>query len=318
MATSNESNEIRITRVYDAPVSAVWDAWTVPEQVAAWWGPRGFTLTSHSRDVRTGGSWHFTMHGPDGVDYPNVIQYLVVEPRQKLVYDHGSADGAPPLFRVTVTFREVQGWTTLEITSTWPSAEAAREAVKFIKYAGGNTTWDRLAEHLRERSTGAQIFVIHRSFEAPIDRVFAMWTSPDHLAQWLPPPGMTMRFLRADIGPGKSAFFAMEGAQGILHARFDYRTVEAPSRIVYTQQFVDENEKLAPAPGVDAWPPALRTTVAFAPEGPHRTRVTVTTEPDGEATAAELNGFVGERSGMTLGWTASFDALDERLGSGAA
>ena len=45
-----------ITRVYDAPVEAVWDAWTDPEQVAQWWGPRGFTLTTHSKDLRPGGT----------------------------------------------------------------------------------------------------------------------------------------------------------------------------------------------------------------------------------------------------------------------
>ena len=40
MAAENKSNEIRIVRVYDAPVKAVWDAWTDPKQVAQWWGPR--------------------------------------------------------------------------------------------------------------------------------------------------------------------------------------------------------------------------------------------------------------------------------------
>ena len=42
----NHGNELRITRVYDAPVKAVWDAWTDPEQVGKWWGPRGFTITT--------------------------------------------------------------------------------------------------------------------------------------------------------------------------------------------------------------------------------------------------------------------------------
>ena len=83
MTKPTSSNEIRLTRVYDAPVSAVWDAWTDPEQVAQWWGPRGFTITTHSKDLRVGGHWRYTMHGPDGVDYPNVTTYFVVEPRAK-------------------------------------------------------------------------------------------------------------------------------------------------------------------------------------------------------------------------------------------
>jgi len=99
MAAKNKSNEIKITRIYDAPVKLVWDAWVEPKQVAQWWGPRGFTITTHSKDVRTGGHWNYTMHGPDGVDYRNITQYLEVEKHSRLVYDHGANETQPPLFR---------------------------------------------------------------------------------------------------------------------------------------------------------------------------------------------------------------------------
>src|ERR1044071_3487231 len=113
MVAKSNSNEIRITRVYEAPVQAVWDAWTDPEQVAHWWGPRGFTLTTHSKDFRVGGTWRYTMHGPDGTDYENVTPYLEIVPLKKLVYDHGASDDRPPLFRVTVLFSEVPNGTKL-------------------------------------------------------------------------------------------------------------------------------------------------------------------------------------------------------------
>src|SRR5690606_18202786 len=76
------------------------------------------------------------------------------------------------------------------------------------------------------------------------------------------------------------------------------------------QQFVDEREHVAPAPGSPIWPATLRTTVLLAEEAPDRTRVTVTTEPHGHTTTPELEAFVLERSGMTRGWTGSFDALE--------
>src|SRR3954447_21443802 len=152
MSTKNKSNEIRITRVYDAPVEAVWDAWTNPEQVAQWWGPRGFTLTTHSKDLRPGGSWAYTMHGPDGTDYPNKTVFLEVEKHAKLVYDHGANDDRPPMFRVTVRFTPLgQGAkekTKMEMVMTLATPEAAKQTRKFIKDAGGNSTWDRLAEYL--------------------------------------------------------------------------------------------------------------------------------------------------------------------------
>ena len=82
MIAQNKSNEIKITRIYDAPLEAVWDAWTDPEQVAQWWGPRGFTLTTHSKDLRPGGTWRYTMHGPDGTDYPNTTRISRSSPVQ--------------------------------------------------------------------------------------------------------------------------------------------------------------------------------------------------------------------------------------------
>lgn len=313
MASRSDSNEIRLTRVYDAPVQAVWDAWTIPAQVEKWWGPRGFTLTTHSRDLRAGGHWRYTMHGPDGVDYPNVTTYYVVERHRKLVYDHGATDDRPPLFRVTVTFTESDGKTTMAMSFVLSSPEAAKQTAKFIKQAGGNATWDRLAEHLDETLTGRQSFVIARTFDAPVARVFEMWTNPDHLEKWLPPTGTTMRFLRSEMAAGRSTLFVITGEHGAMHVRADYVAIEPPRRIVYTQQFVDAREQPAPAPGSPVWPAALRTTVLLAEDGPDQTRVTVTTEPCGEASPAELEAFVRERSGMTVGWTGSFDALETRL-----
>ena len=135
MAAKNKSNEIKITRIYDAPVKTVWAAWTDPKQVAQWWGPRGFTLTTHSKDLRTGGRWIFTMHGPDGVDYPNITQYLEVEKHSRLVYDHGGNDERSPLFRVTVQFTDLKGKTRMEMSMALPTPEAAEETRKFIKKA---------------------------------------------------------------------------------------------------------------------------------------------------------------------------------------
>jgi uncharacterized protein YndB with AHSA1/START domain len=313
MAARSSSNEIRVVRVYDAPVRAVWDAWTVLEQVEKWWGPRGFTITTHSKDLRPGGTWRYTMHGPDGVDYPNIATYLVVEPLKKLVYDHGATEHTPPLFRVTVTFTETSGKTTMEMISTLPTPEAAAQIAKHIRKAGGYGTWDRLAEHLAERCSGKKLFVINRTFEASIARVFEMWVDPEHLAKWLPPAGTTMRFLRSEIAQGKSTLFTIVGENVSMHVRAEYLAIEPPRLLVYRQQFTDEHERPARAPGAEFFPSALLNTVRFAEEAPGRTRVTLTTEAEGHTTAAELDAFVRERSGMTLGWTGSFDVLEAMI-----
>src|SRR5690348_7885876 len=319
MSVKNKSNEIKITRIYDAPVQAVWDAWADSEQVAQWWGPRGFTLTTHSKDLRPGGSWVYTMHGPDGVDYPSKAQYLEVQKHSKLVYDHGWNDDRPPLFRVTVLFTPIDGKTKLEMTMTLPTPQAADETRKFIKKAGGESTWDRLAEYLEKESSGKEKFVINRTFDTPLDLMFRMWTDPKHLAQWLAPTGFTMQFVRADIKPGGNSFYFMSGPGGNkMYGRIQYLKIEKPHRIVYTQQFSDEKENIARHPMAPTWPASMLTVVQLAEEGPDRTRVTVTWEPHGPTTPEELETFIKGKAGMTQGWTGSFDKLEGYLTANAS
>ncbi len=314
MAPSTKPNEFTITRLYDAPVELVWDAWTDPEKAAQWWGPRGFTLTTHSKDLRPGGTWVYTMHGPDGVDYPNCAVYHEVVQCQKLVYDHGGYEDRPPLFRVTALFSTVGDKTQLEMTMALASPEALAEIRKFIKQAGGEATWDRLAEYLTDRQTGAGVFVINRVFAAPLARLMEMWTNPDHLARWLAPTGFEMKFLRADIRPGGSTLFLMtDHGNTTLYGRAEYRKIDPAGQLVYTQQFCDEHEQLSRHPHAPVWPATMLTTVELTPEDAEHTRVTVTWQPIGEVTPEELQAFLAARGGMTQGWTGSFDKLEAVL-----
>jgi len=315
MSAKNKSNEIRITRIYDAPVKIVWDAWTDPEQTAQWWGPRGFTLTTHSKELKPGGHWVYTMHGPDGTDYPSKTLYHEVEKHKKLMYDHGGNDDRPPLFRVTVLFSEIRGKTKMDMSMMLPTPEAADETRKFIKKAGGNATWDRLAEYLEKESSGKEKFVINRTFDAPLDVVFEMWTNPHHLSQWLPPAGATMQFIRADIKPGGSSFYVMPHGDKKMYGRTEYLRIEKPEYIIYTQQFCDENEKLSRHPMSPTWPATMLTMVQFAEEGSDMTRVTITWEPYGDTMPEELETFIKARGGMTMGWTGSLDKLEAHLDS---
>jgi uncharacterized protein YndB with AHSA1/START domain len=92
--------EILTTRIFDASPALVWQAWTEPEKIVRWWGPEGFTTTIHEMDFREGGKWEFTMHGPDGTDYPNHKIFVEISHLQRLVLLH---DG-PPRHSMTITF----------------------------------------------------------------------------------------------------------------------------------------------------------------------------------------------------------------------
>ena len=313
MAAKNKSNELKLSRIYDAPVKAVWDAWADPAQAAQWWGPRGFTITTHGKDLRVGGFWKYTMHGPDGVNYENTTIYHEVEKYSRLVYDHGGSEDRPPLFRVTVTFTEVKGKTKLDMTMTLPTPEAAEETRRFIKKAGGDSTWDRLGEYLDKESTGQEEFIINRSFNVPMDTMFAMWTDAKHFSQWLPPTGFTMTFINVDIKVGGSSFYSMTNGEFTMYGKTKYLEISKPDRVVYLQEFADENGNMSRHPMMPTWPATMKTTVQLTEEGPEQTRVTVTWQPYGEVTAAEMESFVKAKAGMTQGWTGSFDKLEDYI-----
>jgi uncharacterized protein YndB with AHSA1/START domain len=92
--------DIFSTRVFDAPPALVWQAWTDPDKIVQWWGPEGFTTTIHKMDFREGGEWLFTMHGPDGTDYPNHKIFAEISQLRRLVLQHIG----PPKHSMTINF----------------------------------------------------------------------------------------------------------------------------------------------------------------------------------------------------------------------
>jgi uncharacterized protein YndB with AHSA1/START domain len=147
--------EIIITRVFDAPREIIWDAWTDPEQIVKWWGPRGFTSTIHEMDVRSGGVWQSTMYGPDGTEYLNHCVFSEVLKPERIVYKLSGGRKDDPDVQAEVSWIfEAQGTKTkLTLHMLFPTVEARdRSASKYKVIEGGNQILDRLREHL-EKST---------------------------------------------------------------------------------------------------------------------------------------------------------------------
>ena len=139
------------SRVLDAPRALVFSVWTDPKHLAQWWGPNGFTTTTHAYDFRPGGVWRFVMHGPDGRDYQNRITFDEIVPPERIVYRHGGGDDVEPVqFTQTVTFEDLgNGRTLLTWHGRFPSAE---ERARVIKEYGADKglvqTMARLADYL--------------------------------------------------------------------------------------------------------------------------------------------------------------------------
>ena len=90
--TSLANRDLVITRVFDAPREMVWKAWTEPEQLMRWWGPKSFTSPICKIDLRVGGKYLFCMRSPDGQDYYNTGVYQKIDPLNEIVYTDSFAD----------------------------------------------------------------------------------------------------------------------------------------------------------------------------------------------------------------------------------
>lgn len=102
-------------------------------------------------EFKVGGEWIFTMHRPDGTDYPNRVVYTEIKKPELLKYNHFAGyeeDGKPPHFKAIITFEEMDGKTNVAMHMVFPAAEKRKEAVEYGAVEGGHQTLARLAEFL--------------------------------------------------------------------------------------------------------------------------------------------------------------------------
>ncbi|MBI1730436.1 SRPBCC domain-containing protein [Candidatus Acetothermia bacterium] len=154
MSAQNENTadrEIVLSRLLNAPRELVFEVWTNQKHVEQWWGPNGFSTTTHQMEVKPGGVWRFIMHGPDGTDYQNRLKFVEIDRPKKLVYVHdGGEDNDAETFHVTITFEERGGKTNLTMRSIFPTAAARDRVVKeYGAIEGGKQHLARLDQYLK-------------------------------------------------------------------------------------------------------------------------------------------------------------------------
>ena len=158
-SAQNNTSEFTITRTFDAPREHVWKAWTDPETLKRWWGPKDFTTPFATIDLRPGGKHLNCMRSPEGKDYWSTGVYReVIEPERIVVTDsfadehgnvvpathYGMSADLPLEMLVTVTFEEDAGKTRLTLKhSGFPPGQDYEDAK-----VGWNQSFDKLAELL--------------------------------------------------------------------------------------------------------------------------------------------------------------------------
>jgi uncharacterized protein YndB with AHSA1/START domain len=143
--------EIISTRDFAAPRESLFQAFSNPAELEKWWGPKGFTNTITRFDFRPGGAWRFTMHGPDGTDYPNAKDFIEVEEPGLIVFQHLDPKHR---FTMTMTFDPLEGGGT---RLTWrmlfdPNEE--NEKIKGFIIEANEQNFDRLEAYVSGRSAG--------------------------------------------------------------------------------------------------------------------------------------------------------------------
>jgi uncharacterized protein YndB with AHSA1/START domain len=139
---------VLISRIIDAPRDLVFKAWTDPQHMANWWGPKGFTNPVCELDVRPGGAIRIVMRAPDGAEHPMTGTFREIVENERLVFTAVAVDteGKPLLEAfTTVTFAEHGGMTKLTVhASAVGLAEIAGQMLGGME-AGWTQSLERLA-----------------------------------------------------------------------------------------------------------------------------------------------------------------------------
>lgn len=99
-----KSNEIFNSRILNYPVEVVYNTFANPNHLKEWWGPEGFTNTIHEFDLKPGGNWILTMHGPDKGNFENSSVFKTVVPNKLVSWKRKSQ----PLFNMEIAFEQVE------------------------------------------------------------------------------------------------------------------------------------------------------------------------------------------------------------------
>ncbi len=127
-----------ITRVFDAPRERVWQAWTEPERLKKWWGPKGFEVTHCKVDLRPGGIMHYCLRAPDGSEMWGRFVYREIVKPERLIWINSFSDpkggvtrhpghASWPLEMHSTALFEAQGSKT-KVTIQWLPGAASTEA----------------------------------------------------------------------------------------------------------------------------------------------------------------------------------------------
>lgn len=145
---SAENRTVTIERTFNAPINLVWEAWTKPEHIAHWWGPKGMAIEIIEHNFTPGGHWKYTMPMPDGNEFISEGTYSEIIEMKKIVT---SADFKPMTEGVTLEMHfEANGdQTNFTFKVIHATEEYKIQQEKMGIYNGWGSAFDRLESFLK-------------------------------------------------------------------------------------------------------------------------------------------------------------------------
>ena len=142
-----ESRTLSLKRSLSAPIQLVWDAWTQPEHIAQWWGPKGMNTKVIEHNFKEGGAWKYTMLMPDGSEFIADGVYSEIIELQRIF---SSANFKPMTEGVEIQaiFEEDGDKTNFTFNVVHPTEEYCKQQEKMGFYNGWASTFNRLEEYL--------------------------------------------------------------------------------------------------------------------------------------------------------------------------
>ena len=300
------------SREFDAPQEMVFKAWTEPQQLARWWGPKYFINTRCEIDLRRGGAIAIDQKHPDGTVFPMRGMFHEIDAPNRLVFTMQAmidANGTPALEAFGVVTFEARGEKTLLTMHATITKSPEIDGVLDAMQEGWTESLEKLADDF---TTGGQ-FTISRLFDAPRELVWDVWTKCEHLAKWWGPKGMSVAKCELDFRPGGTFHYGLRTPDGsIMWGKWTFREIEKPKRFVVLAGFSDEAGGITRHPMAPDWPALMLSTMEFEAHG-EQTIVTVHWAPY-DATEVEKAIFEKSHASMQGGWGGTFDQLDAYLG----
>ncbi len=274
--------EIRVSRVINAPRERVFEAMVDSKQVVKWWGPRGFSTTIHEMDVRPGGVWRQTMHGPDGVDYDNRSTFIEIVKPERIVFKHGGSKPGDKgvSFHATWTFEAQGNKTKITLHSLFPSKEDRDRVVRdYNAEEGGKQTLERLSRYMEAKPALELPLVLERVYSAPVERVWKALTDKKEMKKWYfdlpafkPEVGTEFEFTASkddvkyrhlckvtEVVPDRKITYSWryDGYEGISFVTFELFRESGKTRLKLThaglETFPKSNPDLAPENFQNGW-----------------------------------------------------------------